>query len=158
MSPRPKLQFGQVVGDFRAIPIYRTDEFAADDTAAVDDVGFRPASSAVQGRALLRFVTDRDEVHAIVFQELVVGRFIGIDADAHHGHTILLKLALHLDQRWHFLNARRTPTGPKVEHDHLSAELAERDLMVGILHGKVWGVLADARRTAAAIASSQGGE
>ncbi len=88
----------------------------------------------------------------------MVSPLIGIDANAHYSHTILLKPTLHLDERGHFLDAGRTPTRPKVEHYHLSPELAKRDFVVRILHREVGSVLADAGRAGATIASSQGGE
>jgi hypothetical protein len=156
--PARLLELVQIVGDLGTIPVYGSDELAANDAGTVDNVCFGPAAGAVQGRALLGFVAHGNEVDAIVFQKPMVGGLVGVDANAHDGYAILLKLPLHLDQRGHFFYAGCTPTCPKIEYDHLSAKLTERDSTVGILNGEVGSVLANAGGTGAAIASNQGGQ
>ena len=46
-SSRTKSQLGEIVGDFDAVPVHRADEFAADYSGAIDDVGFGPTTSAI---------------------------------------------------------------------------------------------------------------
>ncbi len=67
----------------------------------------------------------------------MVGRVVVIDADGEDDHTLIFQARLHADERWRFFNAGRTPRGPEIENDHLSAKLAECDLMIRILNGEI---------------------
>ena len=83
----------------------------------------------------------------------MVGGIVGIDADGQHDDSFIFHASLHANQRWSLFDARRTPGRPEIQHHDLTAKLAERDGMVGILHGEVRGVGSDAGGVIAAVAS-----
>ena len=82
---------------------------------------------------------------------------IDVDAHAKHHYTFTSETRLHLNHRRSLLDARRTKGSPEIQYHHLSAELAEGNLVIGILHREIRGIRTDARRMAAAVASEQGG-
>ena len=150
-----KLQFAQIVRDFRAAPIHRPDKLAPNDSVAVNDVGFRPAKCAVEPGRFLRFIPHRNHVDAVVFEELVVRRIVRVNTDGEHHYAFTFETSLHPYQRWGLFDTRRTPRRPKIQQHHLPAKLAERDFMVGILQREVRGIRTDARGMAPAVASDQ---
>jgi len=152
---RAALELAKVIRDFGTGPLHGANEFAADYTAAINDVGFRPAEGAVQIAGLLGFVADGYHVHAIVFEKLVVGSIVGVDADGEHRDAFALQQRLHAHQRRCFGYTRRAPRRPEVQHYDLAAEPAERDGVVGILQGEVGSVRANAGRVIAAVASGE---
>src|ERR1700720_3546966 len=83
----------------------------------------------------------------------MISRVVAIDADPQYDYPFRLQPVLHSDERRGFLNARRAKTSPEIQHHYLSAILAQRDFAVGILHGKVRGVRANAGGTSTAVAS-----
>src|SRR5208282_600330 len=93
---------------------------------------------------------------AVVFEELMVRRIVRVNTDGEYYHAFVFETSLHLDQRRGLLDTRRTPRRPEIQQHNLPAKLAERDFVVGILHGEVRGIRADAGGMAPAVASNQG--
>jgi hypothetical protein len=84
------LQALQVGADFRATPVLRTDDLAANEALSVNDVGFRPHLCAVELGGPLAGVADSDQVHAMANEEAAVGNRIFVDADGQYGQVGLL--------------------------------------------------------------------
>ena len=122
---------------------------------AIDDVGFRPAEGAVEVDGFAGFVAHGDHVDAVVFEEFVIGGIVGVDADGEDDHSFIFHACRHADEGGSFFDAGRAPGGPEIEHDDLTAKLAERNFVVGILDGKVGGGGTDAAGMIAAVAGRE---
>ena len=153
-----KLQFAQVIRNFRAGPIHRSYKLAANNSAAVDDIGFGPAKRTVEPGRFLRFIPHGDHVDAVFLEEFMVRRVVRVNTDGQHHYALIFETRLHSNQRRGFLDTRRTPRRPEIQQHNLPAKLAERDFMVRILHGEVWGIRPNARGVATAVASDQGSQ
>lgn len=152
---RPGLEFAQIVGDLGAGPVDCADEFAPDYSLAIDDVALRPAEGAVEAAGFARWVANSDHVDAVVFEEFVISGVVFVDTDGEHDYSFTFEEALQADEGGRFFDAGGTPGGPEIQHHDLSAKLAERDFVVGILHGKVGRGSTDAAGTAAAVAGGE---
>ena len=126
--PWPKqpvdLQLPQKICDIGRCPIHRPDELAPHHAIAIDDVGFRKLEGAVKIAALLPRIAHCQQIDIVIFEKLVIGILIDIDADPDDGDALGFHPPLHLDQRGHFLHTRRTPGRPEIEHHDLPVIIA----------------------------------
>src|SRR5579863_1795193 len=88
------LKFTQEIHDLRLAPFHRADEFAAHDTIAIDDVGLGPFEAAVKGTRLLIRVAHGYEVDFVVFEKLVIGVAVNVNAHPNNTYTLILKALL----------------------------------------------------------------
>lgn len=157
------LQTAQIFHDLGLAPVHRANKFAANDATAVNDVSLGNFDGAILLRngsedtlvGLLPGLAYREEINAVLFQKFVVVVGVVIHADREHGNAFALKFLLHLDQRWHFLDARRAPRRPEIQDNYFSAQLTERDAVVGVLNGEIGSRRVDAGRFGASIAAAQ---
>ena len=131
-----------------------TNQFAADDPALVDDVGFREFEAAVELVGRLVFVEDGEQgemllgnVMLVLCEGLVAGD--GYDLDARH-------LLLEGLQTGHFFDAGGAPTSPEVEDDYFALKTLQVDGALAVVDGEGWGGAPDLVGKCASIAT--GGE
>ena len=141
--------------NLRRAPIDGPDELAAQHTLAVDDVGLGKLEGSVKVVALLVGIAHGEQVDVVLFEKILVGALVGVDADRHHLHTLALHLLLHLHQRRHFFDAGRTPGGPEIQHHHFAAKFVEADFAVGVLNREAGGGGTDVGRAGAAVTTGQ---
>src|SRR5271170_3432496 len=91
---RSDLELVQEVYDLRLAPFHGANELAADNAIAINDVGLGPLETAVNGTGFLVGIAHGREVYLIVFQELMIGIAINIDADPNDSYTFILKALL----------------------------------------------------------------
>jgi hypothetical protein len=137
----------QVVDDFGAGPVLGVDEFATEDSVAVDDVGLGDLDGAVEFGDLLVGVADGKQVDVVAGEEVLVGGGVlvpGDGDDVELGH-----LALEGEEAGEFFDAGGAVGGPEVEQDDVAAEFAEvggvgavADIELGCGGGDVAGVAA----------------
>src|SRR5882672_3574303 len=72
------LQFGQEVGNFGGAPVYGADEFAADDSLAIDDESLRDQDRPIEALGFGGRVTDADQVAIEALQEAVVRALVDV--------------------------------------------------------------------------------
>src|SRR6266540_4413933 len=132
------------------IPLRRADHFLHDDAVAVDQEALRYAHRLVaRPNRAARIVQDVEgEAHFVHERHDLVGAFlcggverIAVDThrqDAEVGARELLVQPLH---GGHFDAARRAPSGPHVDENHLAAVIRERHRPAGAEVGRVelWG-------------------
>lgn len=75
----------EVVGDLGAGPDLGSDELAAEDAIAIDDVGFGDLDGAVEGVDALVAVANGEEIDVVLEEEAAVDGVVLIGADADHG-------------------------------------------------------------------------
>ena len=116
----------QVVENFGGGPVLGADEFAADDAAGIDDVGFGRARGIEGSVGLVAgVVNDGHVVEIVVAQVLTIVSGRGIEGDGEDdciGH-----LLLDLLERRPLRGAVDAPAGPEIEDDSFAAVIAEDD-------------------------------
>ena len=117
------LEVVQVVDDFRAGPVLGGDEFAAEDSVAVDDVGLGDLDGAVEFGDLLVGVADGEQVDIVAGEEVLVG--VGVLVPGDGDDVELGHLALEGEEAGKLFDARGAVGGPEVEQDDVAAEFAE---------------------------------
>lgn len=111
--------------DVGCSPVNSPNEFTPHHAVAIDDVGLGKSEGTVQRIAFLAGVAHRQQIHIVFFEELQVGALVDVHADREHRDSFRLHPPLHFHQRGHLFHAGRTPGGPEVQHDYLSAKVAE---------------------------------
>ena len=111
--------------DLRAGPVLRADEFAADDSVAIDDVGLGPHIRMKQiGGRLLR-IAYRNQIDMAIAEKARIGVGIFINADRNYDNIGILMV--ELEQRRHLLDTWWTPCSPEVEQHNLAAIVRKVD-------------------------------
>jgi len=149
-----RVQLLDVLQEAGAGEILRTDQLAADDAALVDNVGFRELEAAIQLVRGLVLVEHGEQAEMLLgYIMLVFGKvFItgdGDDLDARH-------LILEGLQAGHLFHAGGAPTGPEVQHNHLTFKTLQVDAVLAVLNGEYGCLEADLVGKCAAITA--GGE
>ncbi len=144
----------EVVDDLGGGPVLGSDEFAADDAVAVDDVGFRRAGGVKGVVGLIGSVVDDGHVVEVVIDEvLAVVDGLGVkgDGDDDEVGDALLKL-LH---RRPLRGAVGAPAGPEIKDDDfaLGLILAEADGLGAVVDDDGGGVFADLSGMGSAVAA-----
>jgi hypothetical protein len=151
------LEVSEVVEDFGCGPVLGADEFAADDAAGVDDVGFGGAGGVEGVVGLLREVEDSGDAGDVVVGDvLAIGVGVGVEADGEDldaGHA-----ALEVDEGGEFLEAGRAPAGPEIENDNFALVLilAKADGLGAVVDDDVGGLFTNLGGVVAAVAGKQG--
>ena len=127
------------------------DEFSAEDSVAVDDVGFGDLGGAVEGVDALGGVAEGQEIDLVAGEEAPVGGFVFVHADGEDGD--LGEAALHFEEAWEFFDTGSTPGGPEVEDDDAAAEFAEVDGAGAVCDDELGGGAADVPGMIATIAA-----
>ena len=144
----------QVVDDFGAGPVLGGDEFAAEDSVAVDDVGLGDLDGAVEFGDLLVGVADGEQVDVVAGEEVLVGGGVLVPGDG--DNVELGHLALESEETGKLFDAGGTVGGPEVEQDDVAAELAEVGGVGTVGDGELGRGSGDVARVAASVAA--GGE
>src|ERR1035437_5970908 len=155
---RPKiraLQAFQIGADFRAIPVLRADNFAANEAFSVDDVSFRPSLGVKELGGFLVGVADRGQVHIVANEKAAVSLRIFIDADGQNGQ--IRPVVVQLQQRGDLLDAGRAPSGPEVEQYDAAPVIGQVDGSRAVGNGEVRGCQAGLGRMGAAVAAGREG-
>lgn len=113
----------EVLRHFRAGPVLAANDFAVDVARAVDDVGVGEHRGAIIGGDLARGVARSGEAHVVSLQEIVIGGLVVVDADAKDRAAKRRDLLLQLIQRRRFVDARRAPGGPEIQHDDAASQV-----------------------------------
>jgi hypothetical protein len=153
VSSQP-LEVIEVADDFGAGPVLGGDEFASEDSVAVDDVGLGDLDGAVEFGDLLVGVADGEQVDVVAGEEVLVGGGVlvpGDGDDVEVGH-----LALEGEEAGELFDAGGAVGGPEVEQDDVAAELAEVGGVGAIGDDELGRGGGDVARVAAAVAA--GGE
>jgi len=132
------------LGDVGCSPIDSADKFTPHHAVTVDDVGLGKLEGTVERVALLVGVAYRKQIDVVFFEELQVGILVDVDADGEHRDAFCLHPPLHFYQRGHLFHAGRTPGGPEVQDDDLSAKVAEFYGASGVLDREFGSCRADA--------------
>jgi hypothetical protein len=93
-----RLQLSQKIRDLRGGPIDGADELPPHDSIAVDDICLGKLERPVKIVALLPRIADREQIHIVILQELVVSILVDIYADPNHNNSFAFHAPLHLDQ------------------------------------------------------------
>jgi len=142
--------------DFGIGPVLGTDELAADDALAVDDVGFRPHVRVEElGGSFIR-VADGDQVNAAPGDEVAVGVGVFVDADGQDGEVGLV--VVQIEQGGQLHHARLAPGSPEVEQDDLAPVVGEVNGGRAIGDGEVRGRVAGLAGMRTAVAGRQQGQ
>jgi hypothetical protein len=112
-----RLQAVEIGADLRIRPVRISNQLAANDALAVDDVGLRPSLGTIELGGRLVGVAHGSQVDVVAGDEAVVFVFVLIDADSEDGQV--WTFVMEFDQSWHFLNARNALGPPEVEQDNL---------------------------------------
>jgi len=131
------------------------DDLAPQHAFAVNHVRFRPSERPIDGADRTLGVAQGQEIDTIVFQEAVIRTRIFIYAHRHHGHAFVLQAFLHANQGRRLFYARRTPRRPESEDHHLSTELTQGDLVVGVLESEVDRLIPDMLRARPVVTARQ---
>jgi hypothetical protein len=115
----------EVGSDVGAGPVLRADDLAVDFAVARDDVGFGDHHGAVFGLNFLRWIAERRVIDGIGLEEVLIRGLVLVGADADDGTAARSDLLLQPVERGRFVNARRAPGGPEIEHDNVAAQLGE---------------------------------
>lgn len=149
-----KLEVLQVVEHLGVSPIHRADDFAADDTLAVDDVAFRWAVGAESVAGMICDVIDGGDAPEIVIDKiLAIGGLVGLEGDGEDddvGHVFL-----ELDEGWKLLEAGAAPTGPEIKDNDFAAVLSEADGLRTVVDDDVRGAISDGAGTGRAVAGRE---
>ena len=152
---RGSLKGLEISADLGAGPVLGTDEFAADDALAVDDVGLGPLLGVIKPGGAVAGVADGDQVHVAVVEEAFVFVFILVDADGENGQ--IGAVVVELDKPRHFLNAGGALRPPEVEQYDLSAVAGQMDGCGSVSDGEIGGDPASLGWMGAAIAGGDEG-
>lgn len=147
------LEAGEIVEDFGAGPVLGGDEFAADVSLAVDDIGFRDLCGAVEGVDAAFLVADGDEVYVMLYEEALVDVGVLVDGDGYDGK--LGHFFLEVKEAGELFDAGGAVGGPEVEDDDFSAEFAEVNGVGAVGHDELGGWGGDVGGVAAAVASGE---
>jgi hypothetical protein len=109
----------EIADNLGAGPLLGAHELAANDSLAVNDIGFRPHIRVKEIRRRLRGIADSDQVDVMANDKGRVGGGIVVDADGKNDEIGILMMKR--EERRQFLDARRAPAGPEVEQDNLAA-------------------------------------
>lgn len=139
------------MANLRVGPVGVADDLAADNSLAIDDVGFRPALSLVEPGSVLVGVADAGQVDVMAREKAAVSGRIFIDADGEDSEigTIVLKL----EESWNLLHAGWTPGGPEIEQDDAAAIAGEMNGGGSVGDCEIGGDFAGLAGMSAAIAS-----
>jgi len=130
-----RLELAEVVEDLGVGPVLRGDELAAQDSFAVDDVGFGNFEGAVEVGDALRGIAQSKKIDVVVEQEGAIGGGVFILADGENGdlgHTVLQD-----QQAGQFFDAGHAPGGPEVEDNSVAAQAGERDGLAAVGEGEL---------------------
>ena len=144
----------QVVDDFGAGPVLGGDEFAAEDSVAVDDVGLGDLDGAVEVADLSVGVADGEQVDVMAGEEVLVGSGVLVPGDG--DDVKIWHLSLEGEEAGELFDAGGTVGGPEVEQDYVAAEFAEVGGVGAVGDGKLGRGGGDVAGVAAAVAA--GGE
>jgi len=92
----------------------------------------------------------------MLLQKFVIVIGVIVHADRQNGDVGALQLLLQLLERRHFIDARRAPRRPKIQHDNFSPQLAQSHAAVGIFNREIWRGRADTGGLGTAIAAGEG--
>ena len=145
------LEAGEIVEDFGAGPVLGGDEFAADVSLAVDDIGFRDLCGAVEGVDAAFLVADGDEVYVMLYEEALVDVGVLVDGDGYDGK--LGHFFLEVEEAGELFDAGGAVGGPEVEDDDLAAKFGEVDRLDTIGHGELGRRFAEVVGMGAALAT-----
>jgi len=151
-----RLEVLEVVLDLGAGPVLGTDEFAAEVSVAVDDVGFGDLGGAVKGVDALFGVADGEEVDVVLGKEAAVDVVVLVDADTDDGE--LRHLMLEGEEAGKFFDAGGAPGGPEIEDDDAAAELGEVEGLDAVGDFEEGGGVAEVFRVGAAVTAGCGEE
>jgi hypothetical protein len=150
------LEITEIVQNFGVGPAIfgHADELAADDAAAVDDVGLGWAGRIEGVIGGICDVVDGEEARQVVIDKvLAVGRLVGIEGDGEDddlGH-----LALELDEGGELLGAGSAPARPEIEDNGLAAVVAEGDGLRTVANDDGGRLFTDLGGVAGAVAGAQ---
>ena len=144
----------EVVDDVGVCPDLGSDELAAEDAVAVDDVGFGDLDGAVEGVDALVAVADGDEIDVVFGEEATVDGVVLIGADADDGD--LGESVLEIEEAGQFFDAGCAPGGPEIEDDDFSVKAGEVEPLDAVTDGEERCGFFEALRVVAAVAA--GGE
>ena len=129
-------QLVQIRHDRWICPFHRPDEFAANNSFAIDDISLRPAPGAVSVATLLRLIVHGDQVYIVIANKSFVSLGIVIGGHGQHRH-IITQIVLHLDKRGKLFDARSAPTSPEIQYNDFALVVMERNGSRGVGDGKV---------------------
>ncbi len=145
-----------IVADFGACPVLGADEFAADDSLAIDDVGLGPHVAVVEAGGFLGGIVHSDQVDVAHGDEVPV--HLGIFIDAHSQDDQIGLVVMELEEGRHLHDAGGAPGGPEVQQDDLAAIAGEVDGGGSVGDGKVGGHVAGLGGMRAAVAGGDEGQ
>ena len=101
------LEAFEVATDFGVGPVGGADEFAADDSVAIDDVGFWPHVCVKEAGGGLAGVAHGDEIDVTIADEVGVGVGVLVDGDGKDDEVRIV--VVELQERGQFCHARSAP-------------------------------------------------
>lgn len=119
------LEATEVGADLGVGPVSCSDEFAADEALAINDVGFRPHVGVEEFRRGLVGVADRDQIHMMAQDEAAVGAGIVVDADGQDGEVRVV--VVELQQRGQFFDAGGAFAPPEIQEHDFTAIVGQVD-------------------------------
>jgi len=144
------LEAVEVGADFGVGPVRVTDDFAADDTFTIDDVGFWPAVGAVKLGYFLVGIADGVQIDVEAGKKSAIGAGVFVDADGEDGDIRTIVLELHEGRG--LLNAGRALAPPEVQENDFAAIVGETNGVFAIADGEVGRYTVGIGRGCAAVA------
>ncbi len=130
------LQMCQISHNILAIEVFAANYFAPYRSRCIDDVGFWKHDGPIKIRRFLGRVPNCEQVNLVVTKEFVVGILVLVHTHGQDG-DVLSHPSLQLGERRHFLNARDTVGGPKVQYHWLPFEIMEGHSAIRVADGKI---------------------
>jgi hypothetical protein len=131
------LEFAEKIHDLCLIPIHGSNEFASDDSFLIDYVSLGKLECAVKVVAFLAGIPHGEQIHFVVFQELVVRAVVVIDAYRQNFDSFIFHTLLQGFERWQLLETRRAPGSPKIQNHNLATIITKSDFAIRVLHREV---------------------
>lgn len=133
-SPSLRVQLLNVLYETWAGEVLRTNQFAADDSALVDDIGLGEFETTIKlvGRLLLIEHGEQAKVFSFHVMLVLCEGFVAGDGD----HLDLGHLLLKGLQTWHFFYAGSTPAGPEIQHDYFALKTLQVHGVLAVTDGK----------------------
>src|SRR5581483_6686827 len=129
------------------------DEFAANFSVAIDDVGFGKLEGSVKCVGLVGGIAHGGEFDVMIADEGVVSGIVDVGRDAEDddvGHVFLQG-----DEGGHFFDAGGTPGRPEVEDDDFAAVIGEGNGVVRVGYGELRRLLAELGGTGSLVAGGK---
>ncbi len=155
---RGRLHPAEEFRDVGCSPIDSANEFSPHHAVAVDDVGLGKSEGTVERVALLSRVAHGEQIDVVFFEELQVRALVDVHTDGDYRDAFGFHPTLHFYQRGHFFHAGRTPGGPEVQNDDLSAKVAEFYGAIRILDGEFGSAGADTWRPRSGVTGGECGQ